>query len=125
MVAYRKIPAGDLALENGDLVVISGAEYVRQKLAVRFRFFLGEWFLDRREGVPYYRDVFVKSPNLAVIRSLFRAVAMSVPGVASLPRFEIDFHPQERHLLFDFIAKTSFGDAIVVTPADTLFILTV
>lgn len=122
---FRVIPPGDLDVANGDFVLATGVEFIRQKLSSRFKFFLGEWFLDQREGVPYYRDVFVKNPNPEVIRSIFRQVALSVPGVIALPRFDLVFDPVERLLTFNFEARTAALDTIVVTPTDTLFIIRV
>ena len=90
MALIRTIPAGDLAIENGHFVLARGVGYVRQKLSVRFKFFLGEWFLDLREGVPYYRDVFTWNPNLPVIRALFRRVAIKTCTSAD-PRVRLRF----------------------------------
>jgi hypothetical protein len=120
----RTIPAGDLVIENGHFVIARGIRYVRQKLSARFRFFLGEWFLDQREGVPYYRDVFTWNPNLPVIRSLFRRLVLTTPGVLALPRFEIDFDRSTRVLRFNFQAICSDGD-IIVAFEDRDFILDV
>jgi hypothetical protein len=76
-----KTSGGAPVYENHNLVLISGAEYALQKVKARLHFFLGTWFLDTREGVPYYRDILIKNPNLNVARSLFRSVIQSVPGV--------------------------------------------
>lgn len=124
MALVRVIPAGDLAIEGRHFVIARGIRYVRQKLSVRFKFFLGEWFLDLREGVPYYRDVFTWNPNLPVIRSLFRRIAIKTPGVLAVPRFATNFTPSDRTLRFDFQAVCSNGD-IIVTPEDRDFVLDV
>ena len=120
----RTIPAGDLAIENRHFVIARGIRYVRQKLSARFKFFLGEWFLDLREGVPYYRDVFTWNPNLRVIRSLFRRIVLTTPGVLSVPRFSVSYAPENRTLRFDFQAVGSDGD-IIVASEDNDFILDV
>jgi hypothetical protein len=125
MVLWRIIPAGDLDVRNGKLVLLTGAEYARQKMAARFRFFLGEWFLDRREGVPYAQYVFVKNPNIDIIRSIFRRVAMSVEGVVALPNFDVIFTESTRTLAFNFTATFDTGLSLVVTPLDELFIIPV
>jgi hypothetical protein len=64
-------------------------EEVRQRLDTKYRFFLGEWFLDARQGIPYFRDVFVKAPDLAVIRSLLTRVAAEDPGVDAVTSFDM------------------------------------
>jgi hypothetical protein len=74
----------DLYLENGDLVVSSGYDAVRQALYSRLRFFAGEWFADENIGIPYWDDVLIKKPNLPAIREIFRAQIAATPGVASV-----------------------------------------
>jgi hypothetical protein len=124
MAAFRVIPAGDLALAQGSFVIADGVEYIRQKLGARFKFFLGEWFLDKREGVPYFRDVFVKNPNLDVIRSLFRRVALSVPGVLSVPAMTVSYDRPARSLAFAFRARVT-GGVVEVSAGDRDFIVDV
>jgi hypothetical protein len=124
MCVFRLIPAGDLDLINGSPYFIDGLPYIRQKLSARFNFFLGEWFLNQLEGVPYYRDVFVASPNLDVIASLFKRVILGCPGVLSLKTFAMAFDPEARALSFAFQAVVD-GGVIVVTPEDEDFLVSV
>lgn len=127
MAVIRIVPAGDLAIEAGDVVVLgktpeTRVQYMRQKIAARFKFWLGEWFLDQREGVPYYRDVFVKNPNLDLIRSLFLKLLRETPGVLDVPEFKILYDQRTRSLSFEFQAIVSDGE-VVVKPEDAAFIL--
>jgi hypothetical protein len=122
MAVTRTIPAGDVALSNHQLVLIGDLQYLRQKLAARLKFFLGEWFLDLRQGIPYYRDVFVKNPNLRVVRSLMRRVILRTPGIVDLPKFEIIFNEAERNATFEFEAVAKKG-RIVVLPSDRDFLV--
>ena len=123
MAVFRMIPAGDLAIVDHQLVLVSGVALVRQKLCSRFRFFLGEWFLDRRLGLPFYRDVFVKNPNIPLIRSLFRRVAIETPGVLSLRRFDVTFDFETRELSLHFEAICDGDERLIVLPTDRDFIL--
>ena len=120
----RTIQAGDLVIENGHFVIARGLDYTRQQLSIRYRFFHREWFLDLREGIPYYRDVFVWNPNLDVIRSLFRRVALRTPGVLALPRFEVDYTSATRVLGFNFEALCR-GGSFIVQPGDRDFVIDV
>jgi hypothetical protein len=137
MPVYRVIPTGDLALtgdpspyavgiatlaQGGQLVVIEGLEQIRQRIATRLKFFVGEWFLDLRQGVPYYRDVFVSNPNLALIRSLFRRVVLRTPGVISVPRILVGFDPATRQCSVTFQAIVD-GGRIEVEPGDEDFLV--
>jgi len=123
MALLRRIPPGDLDLVNGDVAWISGIRMRRQQVAARFQFFLGEWFLDTRKGVPYFRDVFVKNPNVDVIRSVFRKVLELSPGVLATPRFDVQLDDVARQCSFDFLAITDAGD-LVIAQADTDFLIT-
>lgn len=119
----RVIPAGDLALVNGNFVFLPpGPEYTRQKLAARLKFFLGEWFLDRRLGIPYYRHVFVKNPDMNVVRRIFTNVITRCPGVLALTKLELDHSPSERTLGVAFVATVEGGE-VRVNPGDADFIL--
>jgi hypothetical protein len=127
VAVFRVIPAGDLALENGSLVWLgrtpeTRVQIIRQKIAARFRFFVGEWFLDQREGIPYYRDVLLKNPNTDLIRSLFLRVLRQTPGVLDVPSFSLEFDPSARRLSFAFEAKVSDGE-VAVAPEDRDFVV--
>jgi hypothetical protein len=119
---YRLIPAGDLALTNHAFALVEGVQQIRQRLASRLQFFLGEWFLDLRQGIPYFRDVLVKNPNLDVIRSLMRRVILDTPGTLSLVKLEIELDSSARTLSVAFEAVVE-GGSIVVNAGDRDFIV--
>lgn len=125
----RKIPAGDLALDDtGNFVFLQpGTRYTRQKLASRLKFFLGEWFLDRRKGVPYFRHVLVRNPDLNTVRHVLRRVILGTPGVLALDSnagtdIDIDYDPSKRRCAVAFTARCETG-AIVVSTNDPDFII--
>lgn len=77
--------AGDLYISpTGQFVLATGGDAVRQHIRSRLRFFLGDWFLDARQGFPYYRDVFRKNPNRQSIISALRRTVRETPGVAEV-----------------------------------------
>jgi hypothetical protein len=124
MAITQIIPAGDLALENGNFVWIDGVQMIRQNIAARFKFFLGEWFLDLREGIPYYRDVLVKNPDISVVTSIFRQVLKDTPGVLEIRKFILRFNAVAREITLEFNCLVDGGE-VVVTPEDTAFIIKV
>lgn len=79
----------DLAIENFDLVLISDVDQVIQKIDIRLRFFLGEWFLDTSVGLPYYEDVLKKDFDTGVLEASFKAQILGTPGVDSLSEFDL------------------------------------
>lgn len=125
MTLIRIIPAGDIEIEDGAPKIIEGAQAVRQKLSVKFKFWLGEWFANTKEGIPYRRDVFIANPNLDVIAQVFIRVLRSEREVAQIHRFDLDFDRTERLLTFNFTVSLVSGETIVVTPEDEDFIIDV
>lgn len=108
------IPIGDIELdETGDPVWTDGPTYIRQRLSVRFKFWLGEYFLDLRQGIPYRREVFVKNPNIDRIREIFRQVIVTTPGVLRLNTFELNYDPSARRMTFKFHASVEGGEVRV------------
>jgi hypothetical protein len=94
----------DLAIDTatGDMALppryVVGADAIVQRLSIRFQFWLGEWFLDQRQGVPYIDQVFVKAPDLALITRLFRRVVTSTPGIAQVKSMSLDLDRPSRTL---------------------------
>lgn len=83
---------GDLALdENGALLWTDGPEQATQEATCRLQFFLGEYFLDTHQGLPYRRDVLIKDPNRDVVRNMFERAILSVPGlIAPVVGYSLD-----------------------------------
>ncbi len=124
MAIVQLIPAGDLALVNGNFVWLDGPAMIRQNIAARFKFFLGEWFLDLREGIPYYRDILGKNPDVNVASSIFRQVLKETPGVLEIRDFVLRFDSSIREINFRFTCLVE-GGTISVLPEDDEFIITV
>ena len=74
----------DLTLIDGDLATVTESEQLSQWVVTRLRTFLGEWAFDLDLGLPYYEEVFVKSPNLSVVDAYIKAVILATPGVVDL-----------------------------------------
>lgn len=87
----------------------SVAQCTAWKLTNLFSFFKGEWFLDQREGVPYFQYVMVSNPNMALIANLFRQVCFSAPGVASVSDINLNLISRTRSLEVDIQAQTAEG----------------
>ncbi len=101
---------GDLAIEDNDLVLIDGTEAVAQDIEIRLRFFLGEWFLDQRLGVPYYEKILGQKPRLTAIAGIFRKAIMTTPGMLSITDFSLDYDGPTRALSVSFRGKCVDGD---------------
>lgn len=82
-----------------------------QKLQNLFAFFLGEFFLDTRLGIPYRQFIFVKNPDLRIVKQIFRNVILSVPWIASVVGLKLALS-KARVLSYAFAAKTQSGAVI-------------
>ena len=107
---------GDLDLSTNDFQLVDGVDAIRQELQIRYRFFLGEWFLDPDEGVPYVRDVLKKNPNLARVRALLTEVARTTPGVASVDNLDLDLDVGTRTLTVTLDLAADVSGTLVYVP---------
>lgn len=121
IAAFLETEDRDFALFEGNLVLVRDARAIAQKVENRFRFFLGEWFLDLREGIPYFTEVLIKGPDVRVIRQLFLKVVTSTPGMADVTSFNMSYDPSTRTLFYQWEGLTDSGDPV---SGDNAFVVT-
>lgn len=110
MSTFAQTSDGDLLIENGRLVLVRGAAEVAViKLRNKFRFVEGEYFLDRRQGVPYRRSIFGKGRNLNIVKQLLWSVILSVEEIDKVLDLSVSHDRRARKLSFSFRAKASDG----------------
>lgn len=72
--------------EIGDLPAstyfITGDELILQRISIRLRTWMGEWILDRFQGLQYERLFMQKPPHLTEFSALVRLEIEAVPGIA-------------------------------------------
>jgi len=100
----------DVLVENGDLVLLTGVEAVGQHLRNRLNTFFQEWFLDKREGVPYFEHIFKKKINPLVVDGIFKREIINTPGILELKSFNLDIDGTLRVLTLSFTASSTDGD---------------
>lgn len=97
----------DLAVEDGDIVLIEDADVVAQQLRIRLFRQMTEWYLDITSGIDYLNDI---APKGAPREAVLRAAISSVPHVAGITKFDLFLDNATRILILDFTVKTDFGD---------------
>jgi len=100
---------GDLDIENYDLVLIDELDRIRQQLQIKLRLFLGEWYLDINQGIPYFQDVLEKNPDPVKLQSIFKAAIIGVPDVNRLLDFKLEIDGSTRELNLTFKVDTTYG----------------
>ena len=106
--------SGDLALENGSLVLLADpVEETAQRLRSKFKMVLGEWHLDPRIGIPLYEEILVKNPDLGAIAEIYREVLLGDEGIQDLDTLTLDLDDSTRALSISFEALHVSGAPIV------------
>ena len=105
----ENIATGDLLLQNNDLMIIDNAERVAQQILITLRFWLGEWFLDTTQGIPYLEYILIKNPNENHIRQILSEAILSVEGVQAVDEMTLDFDAKNRRLYVEYSASTDYG----------------
>lgn len=105
----ENIATGDFILQDNDLMIIDNAERVAQQILITLRFWLGEWFLDTTQGVPYLEYILVKNPNINHVRQILTEAILSVEGVQTINDMTLDFDQRNRRLYVDYTATTDYG----------------
>lgn len=108
---------GDIDMSQGTFRFTSDTQtYVAQRLEENLSFFLGEWFLDLRQGLPYFEKVIGQKPDFALLDTLFRRTALATPGVAVVQSLSSQFDRKTRKagVFFNAVAK----DGTLITQDD-------
>ena len=104
--------AHDLLLVSSSIPLVGGTDAIAQHIRVRLRFFLAEWFLNKLEGLPYFRDVFIKNPSPSLITAVFRQVVLDTPGVEVISSFNLQVDSTIRTLDVEFVALLESGEVL-------------
>lgn len=105
---------GDMALDASGQITLTATEEVAtlQRLRIKFQFFKGEWFLDKRQGTPWYQRILIKGSSERVNRSIFRQIIEGDPGVARLVSLRYSLNRATRRLTLDWVAKLKSGKTL-------------
>lgn len=87
-------------------------EAVAQNVTTRLELFEGEWYQDRREGMPWPNQVLGKYTS-ATRDAAIRARILDTYGVASLIDYSSSLDRNTRGLTVSVKAETIYGDAIL------------
>lgn len=113
----------DLLFVNGELVLVTTVhEEVAIVLNAKFQHVKGGWFLDVREGFPWFEVVLVKNPDLQIIKGVFRQVILDTQGVTDVTQLELAFDSPNRVLTGTFRVLCDDGVTIVGGPGNPFIV---
>lgn len=91
---------GDLYItESGD---IEFTDSILQAIKIRLKWFLGEWRINTTYGMPYFDEVFIKNPSVALLEDRVRTEILSVDGVQSIDSISISIDKPTRICTISF-----------------------
>lgn len=114
---------GDIDVSRGLQFTPDLATYVVQRLDENLSFFLGEWFLDQRLGIPYFEAIIGQKPDFPLLDSLYRRAVQQTAGVASVSNLVISFEPARRAAGVRFACVLADGTTITEAILRRNFIL--
>ncbi len=102
--------------ETGNLRMVYDAEAVGEHARQRLQFFLGEWFLDPRIGVPWFDQVLGFSGSRPqVSEAIVKRVILQTPGVIGLSGINTAFDRAVRGMrVSDVLVETEFDETVEV-----------
>jgi hypothetical protein len=83
-VDFKLTGNGDLAVENGDFVFVTGIEAVKQDCAMTLRTWLGESVFNRNAGVPWIQIIFERGTPVHAVQFILENVLLGVDGVTDV-----------------------------------------
>jgi hypothetical protein len=117
MIDLKLTDDGDLAIENGDLVLIDGADTTAQLLRVRGKFLRGEWFADPDVGFPF-DEILGEKPDLGQVEIWLRQMITETPGVESVSELDVQLDDATRELRVSGEVTYTTGERVPI--AETL-----
>ena len=95
------------------MVTRKATEVVAQRLKIRLRTWLGEWFINTTYGVPYYERVFKKQSSKTTVDNIFREQILQEPGVLELLTFNSTLDAYTRTYSASLTVRTEEGSASI------------
>jgi hypothetical protein len=106
------LSTNDLLITSGDLSIVTGSDAIAQDLQQTLQVWLGEWFLDTTQGIPFKQQILVKNPVIDLVQADIINAALNVPGVTGVTGLELDYNVNNRTLSMSLSATDSNGQTI-------------
>jgi len=100
----------DLDIQNGNLILLTAREAIRQHLSQRLKFWYGEWFLDDRLGMIDETNILTRGADPAIVDARIKSTILQTPGIVSIQDFSMDLDNATRKLSVSFVARSIDGD---------------
>lgn len=75
--------SGDIAIEQGDLVLVDGAAEAAQRISLALSVQFGEWFLDINQGIDWF-NILNQYGNQDIIDAKIKTTVLADPEVSRI-----------------------------------------
>ena len=103
-------PDRDIATDFG---IATGLEDIRQRCLQRMRFFRGEWFMDIRDGTPWFTRILTRPVDIGVVNAVITEQLASVEGVQRVESVDAEIDRETRTLRFEATLITNEGSTTI------------
>lgn len=99
---------------TGDIVT-SGVQFtneqdeIAQTIRTRLKLFLGEYFRDITDGVPWFQSILIKTGTLTSKDAIIKQRIIQTEGVNNIVEFTSDYDIKSRKYSINCIVNTPFG----------------
>jgi hypothetical protein len=100
---------GDLLEVANQIKQVTELDSLAQAIYSDLKTFLGEYWLNKKLGVPYFQVIFVKSIDLSFKKTLMKNEIFKREEVLEILSFQADFIGATRTFKISFSAKTTLG----------------
>ena len=99
----------DIYFVEGQLAFVTGKDYVAQRVRTRLQLFLGEWFLDTSQGVPWFQEILVKPANIVTTQALIKNTILNTPDVTGIESYSDSFDGTSRTYTVTAVINSVYG----------------
>lgn len=94
-----------------------------QRVWCRLQVEVGEWYLDQRQGTPWYSRVLTKGVTSSTVSRLVRRVVLDTPGVESVEEISVTLNKTARTATITMAGTTDIGSSFSTDILDRPFVV--
>lgn len=111
LLLNRSVGVHDLVFVNGECPTTGDLiDRVIQRLYIRLRTFMGEWFLNVQYGVPWLEEILGQRAPKSRVDMIIQNQILSEDGVQQITEFESTMNNQHREYRCSFRVKVTSGE---------------
>lgn len=116
LITYRRLDSAyEPVFGQGQKDYISGKDAVAQSIKTRLNLWLGEWWEDKKEGLPMMQSILGRmSRDRGQASLLIQRRIVGTPYVSSISKVSSSFNLSSRSFTFSCVASITFGGQLSI-----------